>query len=334
MHVSMLCAALQLDKQEPLNKRDRSRRLSAESIRLLQERVNSKTPDCISDTTLCSIAALTNIENSRGNLRNAHMHLAGLKRILDIRGGLHPVRDSHATIANIIFCAFISAADENFPVHDIRRPIVRPEWFWKALNEDNAEGRLDLEAHGLRADFCEIMLNLRMLAKTFPTGQSCSTASEYQAILTFLSATLQRMISLPIPQSVDLYEDRITIACRHAMIVHVFADWCGHDPDPHLLVNMAQHKLLLAVKTLVEHNVSNILLLWLLSVGATVRQSRAEKKWFIGQLVNVTADLGISTWVQYRSNLQQVIWHGHSDERMHGLVWKEVEMRRSDEQIQ
>ena len=215
--------------------RARSKKLNAECIRLLQKRINAESPECISDTTLCAIAALTNIENSKGNLRHAQMHLTGLKRILDIRGGLGAIRRSHATIANIVFCAFIAAADDGFPIHDLQRPIVQPDWFRNAVQHDTKDPCIDFRAHGVNLEHAEVMLNIRMLANTYRTAEDCNSPREYQDVLTFLTATLQRLLTLPLPQPPVTYEGRITTACRHALVVHVFVQWCGHDPDPHLM---------------------------------------------------------------------------------------------------
>lgn len=332
LHVSLLCVALQNERHLSPKDRTRSRRLNAKSLRLLQRRINSESPDCISDTTLCAIAALTNIENSKGNLRHAHTHLAGLKRILDIRGGLDAVRSSNATIANIVFCAMISAADSSFPIQDLQRPLKRPDWFWQAVQDDAAEPCIDLKAHGVDNEYADIMLNIRMMAKTYQTADDCRSTGEYQAVLTFLTSTLQRLLSLPLPQTPETYEGRITAACRYALIVHVFAQWCGHDPDPHLMVSLAQHELLTVLRPLMEHRVSNTLLVWLLSVGGTAPIGLAERKWFIGHLADVTEDLGIKTWLDMRSRLKQVIWHNHQDEEMHKGLWDEVESRQVNEQ--
>ena len=275
---------------------------------------------------------MTNIENSKGNLRHAQTHLAGLKRILDVRGGLDAVRNSHATIANIVFCAFITAADDNFPVQDLHRPLVRPGWFWNAVQGDVEDPCIDFRAHGVNADHAEVMVNIRMLAKTYQTADDCTSPREYQDVLTFLTSTLQRLLTLPLPQSPVTYEGRITTACRHALVVHVFGQWCGHDPDPHLMVSTAQHNLLTTLRPLMEHRLSNHLLLWLLAVGGTADLGQAERKWFVGQLADVTMDMAVTTWQEMRSKLRQVIWHDHQDEEQHRKLWEEVDTRRKEEQ--
>ena len=208
----------------------------------------------------------------------------------------------------------------------------RPAWFFDAFEKDASEPRVDFAASGVYFEHADIMWNIRILAKTYQTADDCANAKEYQEVMTFLTATLQRLLALPMPSPLNTYEARITAACRHALVIHIFALWCDHQPDPSLMVSVAQHNLLLVLKPLVAYRVSNQLLLWLLSVGATGRFGQAERNWFVNQLANVADDLGIRSWPEMRSNLQQVIWHEHQDEEQHRELWEEVEQRQESEE--
>ena len=263
---------------------------------------------------------------------------------------------------------FVAAADVEFPSCDAQTIVHRPPWFYHSLQLDrsissrgvgggagaassgellpnpnqnqNQRPAIDFQAHGVSPEYAELMLNIRMLAKTYQTAHDCSSAREYQDVLTFLCSTLQRLLTLPIPESDPLlggigsYESAITAACRHALIIHAFAQWCGHQPDPSLLVTTAQHNLLLTLRPLTdERRVSTKLLLWLLSVGGTCPYGPAQHKWFISQLADTATDLDIHAWEDMKTSLKQVIWHEYQDDKQHKELWDEVIALREEEAL-
>jgi hypothetical protein len=212
---------------------------------------------------------------------------------------------------------------------------------------------LDFEAFGVASEFAELMLNIRMLAKTFRTANDCASAREYQEVLTFLTSTMQKVLSLPLPDP-DLllgalghslgfgaYESLITSACRHALVVHVFAQSSDQQPSPLLLVSTAQHDLLRSLSSLFDQYPSTRgqiasmrstnLMLWLLSVGATAPYCPAQHKWFVSRLADTTADMDIHSWDEMKASLQQVIWHEYQDDKQHRAIWEEVVALREEE---
>ncbi|KIW81370.1 hypothetical protein Z517_04395 [Fonsecaea pedrosoi CBS 271.37] len=335
-HVTLLVSAFRLEQHLPPKERVRCIRLSKICMDLIQNRINEPFPGCVSDETLAAVAGVAVVEHEKGSLRLSRIHVSGLKQMLEVRGGLESIRMSNPTIANMLFCMFVATADVDFPSCDARAVVQRPLWFYQSLHathdlrSTDVDGLnpspLDFHAHGVLAEYAELMLNIRMLATTYQTAQDCSSATEYQGVLTFLCATLQRLLTLPVPDLLmGSYERTITAACRHALIIHVFAQWCGHQPDPSLLVSTAQHDLLATLRPLTERGgVRSNLLLWLLSVGGTCPCGPAQRKWFVSQLADTAADLGIHSWEGMKASLKQVIWHEHQDDRQHRDLWNQV----------
>jgi hypothetical protein len=282
-----------------------------------------------------------------------------------------------------IHSIFVAAKDVDFPACDAAIEVHRPQWFYqslqleRSLSSSNITGGsptgdpiasnpnpnshqqtatqpgLDFEAFGVASEFAELMLNIRMLAKTFRTANDCASAREYQEVLTFLTSTMQKVLSLPLPDP-DLllgalghslgfgaYESIITSACRHALVIHVFAQSSDQQPSPLLLVLTAQHDLLRSLSSLFNqypstrgHTASvrsTNLVLWLLSVGATAPYCPAQHKWFVSRLADTAADLDIHSWDEMKASLQQVIWHEYQDDKQHRDIWEEVLALREEE---
>ncbi|EXJ59498.1 uncharacterized protein A1O5_12123 [Cladophialophora psammophila CBS 110553] len=337
-HVTLLVSAFRLEQHLPPKERVRCIRLSKICMALIQNRINEPFPDCVSDETLAAVAGIAVIEHEKGSLRLSRIHVTGLKQMVEVRGGLEAIRISNPTVANMLFCIFVATADVEFSSCDAQTIVQRPPWFYQSLRVDQSLLRpgagvelpnpspIDFQAHGVLTEYSELMLNIRMLATTYQTAQDCSSAQEYQEVLTFLCATLQRLLTLPVPDPLlGSYEGTITAACRHALIIHVFAQWCGHQPDPSLLVSTAQHNLLTTLRPLTKNGgVNTKLVLWLLSVGGTCPFGPAQHKWFINQLADTAADLGIRSWEAMKASLKQVIWHEYQDDKQHREVWDEV----------
>ncbi|KAI9658306.1 MAG: hypothetical protein M1821_002439 [Bathelium mastoideum] len=303
---------------------EHSSRLQAESIRLLRERVEDHPETCAHDQTISAVAGLAAIEHEKGNMRMVQMHIDGLKRMVIVRGGLGAIRMSNAMVANIVFCMFI-AADEAFPTIDLEVKDEKPHWYSQRLPQVEQRDYLDLEACGVALEFAAVMKDVRLLAQCYQTADDTDSAEHYLSVLSFLCASMQRIVSLPSPQLEEPDCYHFTEACRSAMIVHVFSQWCGHQPDPSIIVSAAQHNLKTHLKQVLFPGVTNPLLLWLLSAGAVAALGAPERAWFVGHLAAMVDELEIRSWEQMRGRLKRVIWHEHQDEGSHNLVWQEVE---------
>lgn len=222
---------------------------------------------------------------------------------------------------------FIAAVDHPFPDIDLEIPISRPLWFEDALRRLDPQFYVDFLTCGVEPAYTETMVNIRLLAKCYQTAADCSSAEEYQSVLTFLCSTLQRLLSLPMPvMSLDnnLEAVYVTQACRHALIVHVFAQWSGHQPDPALMVSNARHELQTTCRTLMNLGSRNPLLLWLMAVGGVGAIGTPERKWFVGHMAVLMSAFGISTWQELRDALKRIIWHEFQDEATHRVLWEEI----------
>ncbi|OCT50089.1 hypothetical protein CLCR_07346 [Cladophialophora carrionii] len=121
-HVTLLISAFRMEQHLPPNERVRCIRLSKMCMDLIQNRINEPFPICVSDETLAAVAGLAVIEvrpivflpfrcwtltatlkHEKGSLRLSHIHVTGLRRMLEVRGGLEAIRISNPTIANVLF---------------------------------------------------------------------------------------------------------------------------------------------------------------------------------------------------------------------------------------
>lgn len=213
---------------------------------------------------------------------------------------------------------FLLSADFGFPASDLNEPIERLDWLDEADRKDRARGRADLGALGVDQTVSDSVRDVRLLAEEYGAEQDHTWEGHLQ-VLTFLFATLQRLLSVPLTGA-----NEWTVACVNAVLVHVLGQWC-----PTLLASMSRHNLLLAIRPLTLSHVHNEVLVWLLSVtGSGENVDERIRWWAVNQLVDVTEDLKIGSWTGMRSALQQVIWHRQQDDDKRRALWGEIAVRR------
>ncbi|KAF2100214.1 hypothetical protein NA57DRAFT_54312 [Rhizodiscina lignyota] len=325
-HVTLQLSAIHLEKSHAKTDVRQSKRLMSECIRLLRERVqhSSDSGVAVSDQTISAVAGLAAIEHEKGNIRMVQMHIQGLKKMAEIRGGFNGLRKSNAMVANIVFCMFVAAVDEPFPIIDLVNGIENPQWYYEVLPRFDAFEYVDFEEYGVDVEFAACLRNIRLLAATYQTAEDCDSTQTYLSVLTFLCSTLQRILSLSpvLEQGSERY--LIAEACRWTAALHVFSQWCGHQPDPILMVSKAQHDLKEALRPLMITGAANPVLLWLLSAGGVGAFGSPERTWFVGHLACMVGEMGISSWEDMRATLKRVIWHELQDEPTHRLLWGEI----------
>lgn len=211
------------------------------------------------------------------------------------------------------------SADFGFPAADLNEPIERLDWLDEADTRDRPRGRADLGALGVDRTVRDCMRDVRLMAEEYGTEQDHTAWEEHLRVLTFLFATLQRILSVPLAGA-----NEWTVACVNAVVVHVMSHWC-----PTLMASMSRHNLVLAVRPLTLSHAHNELLVWLLSVAACGDNVDEKVRWWsVNQLVDITEDLKIGSWTGMRSALQQVIWHRHQDDDRRRALWAEIAVRR------
>lgn len=106
-HVILLLSSLDKENKHSQIDTIESRKILDQCLTLLNARVQD--PDAnTNDHTLVAIASLAAMEADRGNMRALDMHLEGLKKIVQLRGGLDAVRATNAMAASVVFwCAMV-----------------------------------------------------------------------------------------------------------------------------------------------------------------------------------------------------------------------------------
>lgn len=275
------------------------------------------------------------------------MHLSGLKRMLTIRGGLNPIRENNAMVANSVFwvCA-VAMYEVPYPELDPYLPAFVPGEYglrtpvlslFQDIGPVDVElPDLDLVALGVDPSIEVVVRSIQHVSQLVPTSTAYPTASTSLVILTRMCTLLSHLLSLPrprVPSETDAsYSAMISESVRFATLLHVFTPWRGLPPDGTLTINHLLHQLMTTLSTLLSHPTtqSNALLLWILTKGGVSATDMSERAWFVSHLVEMTEEMDIGSWEAMKSHVRRVIWHERLCENSHRKLWEEVMAKRKE----
>ncbi|TKA74534.1 hypothetical protein B0A49_02985 [Cryomyces minteri] len=182
-HVTLLLSSISLELLHHQQGGRYSNRLLGECISLLKDRVEDPVLGT-SDHTIVAVANLANIGKprsklERANMRGVRMHLDGLTRMVNMRGGLSEVRKSNAMAGNVVFWLSLVAINEPelLPVYfgDVDE---RRRYFSHPLITSIGEGELDFRLYGVDEVTSIILLNIKCLSWRFMAHRNYDSPEE------------------------------------------------------------------------------------------------------------------------------------------------------------
>lgn len=285
------------------------------------------------------------------------MHVSGLKKIVEMRGGLDAIRSTNPMVSNFVFwCAMVSVSEPSLlplTYGDFER---EQDWL---RNTDTATlqthdgGQANLHDFGVDIVTANILHEVQRLSKSYTSTLSYGSPHEAIGVLSALCSALEKMVELSKTQSdYDSPTPGLSQSCRIAGCLHVSRyihpsfqrHYCpahatkvltplsGYFPSPTLLLHSLVRNLKTSLtQTLQATGTRSQLLLWLLSVGGITAHSMPERSWFVGHLVVTIADLRITSWEVMRRHLVQLAFHDNFCDVSFQALWEEV--RRKQEAL-
>ncbi|EMC98247.1 hypothetical protein BAUCODRAFT_23055 [Baudoinia panamericana UAMH 10762] len=261
-HVVLLLSSLDRANLQGSNDSLHTRRLLDQCLTLLNTRVMNPVAG-INDHTLVAVSSLAAMEHDRGNMRALDMHLEGLKRIVELRGGLNVIRSTNPMASNIVFwCAMVS----------INEPQLLPLTYG-----DGARGIASLENPAL----VTLLTHDGDEKNLLEFGVDVTTANilhEVQRVSRLYTSTGPIwLLQMSHTAASDSPIPGLSQSCRLAGCLHVFTPMSGYFPNPTLML----HTIVRDLKASLTHLIRALgtrshLLLWLLAVGGITAHYRAR----------------------------------------------------------
>lgn len=153
------------------------------------------------------------------------MHLEGLKRVVELRGGLDAVRTTNPMAANLVFwCAMVSVNEPSLlplTYGDAERDM---DWL---NNPDTATllthdgGQANLRDFGVDVVTANLLHEVQRLSRLYTSTLGYGSAHEAITVLSYLCSVLERMLQLSRSPSNDSLIPGLSQSCRLAGCLHV-----------------------------------------------------------------------------------------------------------------
>ncbi|KAK5174277.1 uncharacterized protein LTR77_001357 [Saxophila tyrrhenica] len=309
-----------------------TRQLMDQCLTLLNTRIQDPVAGT-NDQTMVAIATLASMEHDRGNMRALDMHLEGLKRVVELRGGLDNVRTTNPMAANLVFwCAMVSVNEPSLLPLTYGDATRELDWL---QNPDTATllthdgGHANLRDFGVDVVTANVLHEVQRLSRLYTSTLNYGSTHEATTVLSYLCSVLERMLQLSQAPSNDSPIPGLSQSCRLAGCLHIFTPMSGYFPDPTLMLHTLVRDLKASLTYMIRAvGTQSRLLLWLLSVGGITAHSMPERAWFVGHLVVAVTDLEILSWDAMRQNLVQLAFHDNFCDKSFHALWEEVRSKQ------
>ncbi|KAL2071899.1 hypothetical protein VTL71DRAFT_13134 [Oculimacula yallundae] len=262
-----------------------------------------------SDATIATVCSMANVENLNGNPENAVLHLNGLKRMVEMRGGLHCL-GMHGILRRVVLWADLCGASRTqtvpmFPLVDF--PNMPP---------------LSTFSQPSCARLYILNLNESLLAKASIQEhvKMISTFQKLHELSTFLNLAGKETEDLPIaacyPDRVYSVEDNLVTALaisrenvstqhndiwdvfRHVSLLYIYTN-LRQTPVGGRIRESLSNRLRICMQRIDLEGFRKDLpaeLLWILCIGLAGSQDTSDYQWFLCGMERVCMEYLIGSW--------------------------------------
>ncbi|KXJ88326.1 hypothetical protein Micbo1qcDRAFT_214983 [Microdochium bolleyi] len=179
----------------------------------------SESPCAIDDSTIAAVACLANIENLNGRSATACVHMNGLKRMVQIRGGLSNL-GIHGTIRRMVLSDLLTSLSLKIPPHFplVHNESLKPLWefvpagsqVWLAryhqVTEDTLPVMLDtITTRSHCISISHLLVTMHQLAVFLAAHNDCE-------VLPLAADYPDRVYEVEHNLSLALYDDQVIVA--------------------------------------------------------------------------------------------------------------------------
>ncbi|GLI74739.1 hypothetical protein PoHVEF18_002986 [Penicillium ochrochloron] len=292
----------------------------------------------VAESTTLVVASLVAIEAVDANIEAHDAHMKGLKRLVQLMGGLDTL--DHMTLSKIYQSDVKSAALYNtrpvFPISARWRSEIIQD-FRLLLTQDELDTPEDLASLGVTIfssswytmlshtmkTFLQVMRRLilyyehaqRNPASVMPTDNDLFLVAEHQVLSACYTTSDPTDINEPL---------RLTLVVYLNLRVWHFQSF----PFMQYVVESLRQSL--EVPFLHLQTETPELLFWILVLGSLASQGYKCHRWYINRLIEMTERLGLSEWEEARAILGGYFYTNQTSEKMaEENLWNEVLLRET-----
>ncbi|CAG8948966.1 hypothetical protein HYFRA_00002094 [Hymenoscyphus fraxineus] len=306
-----------------------SETLMADSVVLVRKKIQDPSL-AFQDATMDAVVTMAAIEFGKGKFEVSKMHISGVIRMVEVRGGLQEVKKSSPLTARMVpWVAMLVYGTPQFPTQNDFGfgDGVSTTQIWKeASSTDLDTNGLVLGSLDLEPSIQDIFSRLRNVFSHFsninPHKFSEMSSTDLHDLTCFI---LHRL--LPIIETPNTPSPALTISnCLRCAISIYFLIIHGPTYYSHtslltfLVLRLQKHLELLPELV----NADDSLKLWLVSLGMTASKGITDDYWFAEQASILATSSNIRSWEDVVVRLRDVLWLDTQRCRPIFQTWEEV----------
>ncbi|KAJ4294999.1 hypothetical protein N0V90_007007 [Kalmusia sp. IMI 367209] len=256
--------------------------LMADSVALLRRKVED-TSLAIQDGTMNSVITLAAIEFGKGNVKVAEMHVDGVKRLVNIRGGINAPQ---------------FGAQDDLGTGSGIPPI--PEW-----QLDPTATYEDIWYLGAdECDFATRNVFMRLRNVFHQAKRNPLPPTRLHDLACFV---IHRLLTAPNPQTPD--PSPLSECIRYALVSYMFVTQGPTYYSHAVILEDIVTRYMVHIRQLESGpRIYDALDIWLLAIGLMASAGTADYHWFVNRARVVVASLELHNWDDVFSRIKGVLW--------------------------
>ncbi|KAH8680017.1 hypothetical protein BGZ60DRAFT_242153 [Tricladium varicosporioides] len=306
--------------------------LMADSVSLLRRKVENPIL-AIQDETMDAVVTLAAIEYGKGNIQTSKMHISGVKRMVEVRGGIQKVKESSPITARMVpWVSMLVLGVPQFPTQDDEGfgDGISAISLWKdsSIASCAARSLMDLKSLHLNPVLEDTITRLRNIFGKYSrhsTGLATPLELSSTDLHDLTCFVLHRLLPLPAIEDVNALTADISDAMHCATSIFMFIIH-GHTYYTHITI---LNSLVLRLKTHLEcmevstNDISPVFV-WLHSVGMVASTEIGDSQWFLDRARLIANTLDIRSWDDILANLECVLWFHNSRTKSFKHQWVHI----------
>ncbi|KAJ6438169.1 C6 zinc finger domain-containing protein [Purpureocillium lavendulum] len=280
--------------------------LMVDSVSLVRRKIDDSSL-AVQDETMNAVVTLAAIEHGKGNLEVSRMHIDGVKRMVDVRGGIREVkRTSPLTARMVPWVSLLVMGAPQFLVQDDDglgdgiSPI--PQWHLAPTAAGFDEYIFGDQA--IDFDVADILKRLRHILQ--PSGPCRPTNADLHDLTCFV---VHKLLLLPASSAAGPTRSATSECLRYATVLYMLViHGTTYYAHIHLALNVL-HQLRKQVEALGgTTSLHRLVGLWAVSAGMAVAAETDGSRWFMEQGRDLARASGLATWDDVLVQLRAVVW--------------------------
>ncbi|KAL6401646.1 hypothetical protein AUP68_15523 [Ilyonectria robusta] len=293
----------------------------SQTLAIVKRRLESA--DALSDSTIGIVVSLISQEQCRKEFLGAKAHIDGLRRMVELRGGLSQLEGNIALLLKVCKTDIIFSLQHGGPTMFFRNrmPEVQVLLAPKGLSFDRPSAASSVQHKGLNPQLHEILLDVLGSSSLFNNRVRVHAVDllTYQEMLVSICYRLIRFHPLDEPRLESdveaIYHTGLTIFMmtiflqydRRRIMDHELASFCFRDTLD---------------RTSLERD--NELVLWYMIIGGIWISGEVDGDWLAPRIWMVAENLGIKSWDEVRKCVGKFPWVNVLHDEPGRVLWDHV----------